>query len=59
MIAGGVMCLVMYDLSMINVTQIYSLFIQFIGGSAIYIFILWVLKDSSLDLFVKFIHKER
>ena len=26
---------------------------------AIYIFILWVLKDSSLDLFVKFIHKER
>lgn len=59
LIAGGIMCLVMYDLSMINIAKIYSLFIQFIGGSLIYIFILWVLKDSSLNLFVKFIRKER
>lgn len=59
LIAGGIMCLIMYGLSMINIAQVYSLVIQFVGGSVVYIFILWILKDSSLNLFVKFIHKER
>ncbi|OXC49000.1 sugar transporter [Lactobacillus crispatus] len=56
-IAGGVMCLVMFDLSMISHIGILSLLIQFIGGSIIYIFILWLLKDSSLNLLFRFVHK--
>lgn len=56
-IAGGVMCLVMFDLSMISHIGILSLLIQVIGGSIIYIFILWLLKDSSLNLLFRFVRK--
>jgi hypothetical protein len=47
----------MFDLSMISHIGILSLLIQFIGGSIIYIFILWLLKDSSLNLLFRFVHK--
>ena len=40
-IAGGVMLLVMYDLSMISNIGFLSLIYQFIGGSLIYVFVLW------------------
>lgn len=57
-IAGGVMLLVMYDLSMLSNVGFLSLIYQFVGGSLIYIFILWLLKDSSLQLVYKVIGKK-
>ena len=57
-IAGGVMLLVMYDLSMISNIGFLSLIFQFIGGSLIYVFVLWLLKDSSLNLLFKFVYRK-
>lgn len=57
-IAGGVMLLVMYDLSMLSNIGFLSLIFQFVGGSLIYVFILWLLKDSSLQLLYKVIGRK-
>lgn len=57
-IAGGIMLWVMYDLSMISNIGFLSLIFQFIGGSLIYVFVLWLLKDSSLNLLFKFVYRK-
>ena len=56
-IAGILMCLVIVLYGFWNQPDIVKLFIQFLSGSLTYILTLFVLKDDSLKLFFKFLHR--
>lgn len=56
-IAGILMCLVIILYGFWNQPDIIKLFIQFLTGSLTYILTLFVLKDNSLKLFLKFLHR--
>lgn len=56
-IAGIVMCIVIILYGLWDQAEIIKLFIQFFMGSLTYILTLFVLKDNSLKLFFKFLHR--
>lgn len=56
-IAGILMCLVIVLYGFWNQPDFIKLFIQFLTGTLTYLLTLFILKDSSLKMFFKFVHR--